>query len=245
MVIWIIGGTAETSDMTARLKGRRPYVVTVATAAGKAALPADEPVIVGRLDETAMGDFLRERAIETVVDLSHPYAVEVSRNARRACQACGVRYLRYVRPQTPAAGAIRVASVAECVEFIRTLPAGVCVFFTTGSKHVAAFQAVRGARRFVYRVLPTAESVAECARQQVAMRDIVALLGPFSEAFNAAMFREYQADYVVMKASGPAGGTPAKLAACRRLGIAPIIISRPPEDGIDDLDTLIEQLTCP
>ena len=101
--------------------------------------------------------FVEQYDISAVADMTHPYAVEVSRNARQVCEACAIPYFRYIRERTDAPNAVCVASVAACAEFLRTVSG--CVFFTTGSTHVSDFQRARGERRFVYRVLPTRDSL--------------------------------------------------------------------------------------
>ncbi len=68
------------------------------------------------------------------------------------------------------------------------------------------------------------------------MKDIVAVLGPFSIEYNKAMFKEYNVDYVVMKDSGKEGGTLNKIKACEELDIKPIIIGRDEEEGYHNLD---------
>ena len=73
------------------------------------------------------------------------------------------------------------------------------------------------------------------------MRDIVAILGPFSKEFNKAMLATYNPDYCVMKDSGDAGGTREKIQACVELDIKPIIIGREDEEeGINDLGEIEE-----
>ncbi len=240
-MIWIIGGTTEAGLVVEQINGKVEYIVTVATAAGQEML-TDAPVRVARMDEAAMLEFIRMQAIDIAVDLSHPYAVDVSQNARKACRDADIRYIRFLREPSAITGAVYVASVEECLTFLRSVHG--CVFFTTGSKNIKDFQQVRGNSRFVYRVLPTPDSLEICATQQVAMRDIVALLGPVSEELNIAMFKEYQADYVVMKNSGRAGGTPEKVAACRRIGITPVIIGRPVDDGVSDLEAVVRMILC-
>jgi precorrin-6A/cobalt-precorrin-6A reductase len=54
------------------------------------------------------------------------------------------------------------------------------------------------------------------------------------------MFKDYKADFVVMKDSGIAGGTINKINACIKLGITPIVIQRLTEEkGIEDIDELL------
>lgn len=240
-MIWIIGGTTETRQLVELLHEQNvDMLVTVATESGRAMLSNETRVIVARLDAAAMAAFIQQNGISAVADVSHPYAAAVSANARQACEHCQIPYFRYVRPSTDIHGARWAATLDDCLNLLKTLTG--CVFITTGSTHVREFEQVRGRNRFVYRVLPTPESVAECLRHGVPRRDIVALLGPVSTALNAALFAEYQAAYVVMKDSGQAGGTPEKLQACQQLGITPIIIGRPPDVGIADLQELVARL---
>ena len=109
-------------------------------------------------------------------------------------------------------------------------------------KNISDFQRVKNNNRFIYRVLPTTFSIQECIDNNIKMQDIIAILGPFSEEFNIAMFKEYKADYVVMKDSGIEGGTPEKINACIKCGIKPVIIQRGFDEGICDMDKLVEMI---
>jgi len=51
--------------------------------------------------------------------------------------------------------------------------------------------------------------------------------GPFSRAFNEALWRDWQIDCVVTKDSGDAGGFAAKAEAAAALGIPLITVERP------------------
>ncbi len=101
---------------------------------------------------------------------------------------------------------------------------------------------MRRTNRFIHRIIPSAESLDICIRNKVKPRDIIAVVGPFSKEFNLIMFREYAADYVVMKDSGDRGGTLEKLNACRELGIVPIIVERQECEGIFSLVELKEKI---
>ena len=240
-MIWILGGTSESVELLRRIKGKIEYIVTVATESGKECLPRTEPVRVGRLNPSQMRAFIKEQTIDVVVDLTHPYATEVTQNVRQVCEEFHLCYLRYLRESSKIGDAVRMASIEECAMFLQQL-SGTSVFFTTGSKHIGEFQKIRGANRFVYRILPAAGSLEECDKHQVKMKDIVAALGPFSKAMNIAMFREYQAEYVVMKDSGRAGGTPQKIAACEKLGITPVLLLREEDSGFTSLEKLEKRL---
>ena len=70
------------------------------------------------------------------------------------------------------------------------------------------------------------------------MKDIVAILGPFSKELNKALLNTFKADYCIMKDSGDVGGSLEKVLACRELGIKAIIIGRKDEEISIDLETI-------
>lgn len=232
-MIWIIGGTSEARELIERLGAFDNYILTIATKDGKEFFDTDN-LLIGRLNKDEMVDFAKDHHIDMIVDLSHPYATIVSENARLVSEELGIEYKRYVRRRAVHGGDhIYLNSYEEAYEFLSNIKG--TVFFTTGSKNIKDFEKVRGENRFIYRVLPALESIELCKKNDVHMRDIVAILGPFSKEFNQVMFSAYDADYCVMKDSGNAGGTREKIQACLELDIKPIIIGREDEEGIRDL----------
>lgn len=238
-MIWIIGGTNEARVLVSRLDDVDDFVVTSATEGSREFIQSDK-LIVGRMNLEKMLDFVEEYKITLIVDLTHPYAEIVSANAKKVSYLKGIRYIRYERARSEiSSDAVYLDSLEECIEYLKNING--TVFFTTGSKNVGDFEKIRGENRYIYRVLPAPNSIEECKKNNVKMKDIVALLGPFSLEFNKAMFREYKSNYVVMKDSGKGGGTEEKISACVELGIKPIVIGRKESEGIDDLD-IIEKI---
>lgn len=237
-MIWIIGGTCETRELVKRLNGRKNYIITAATEDGKQFIDSQN-LLIGRMDYHEMVKFIQENQIKLVIDLSHPYAVLVSKNAQRAASSQNVKYIRYVRPQAVFTDCvIYKKSLDECIEYLKSVSG--TVFFTTGSKNIGRFEKIKGNNRFVYRILPSIPGIEECKKYNVLIKDVVAMLGPFSVELNRAMFKEYDADYVIMKDSGIEGGTNEKIKACINLGIVPVVIGREKEEGIEDLDEIVE-----
>lgn len=242
-MIWIIGGTSEASELVEKIHGLVDYIVTVATYVGMEVLEGKN-VIVKRMNYEDMLQFIKSKNIKTVVDLSHPYAVEVSKNAKDSANYCNIEYIRFVRSKTILGDdkIIRVNDIIDCKNYLSSIMGN--VFFTTGSKNIVDFEKIKGQNRFIYRVLPSKFSIDECVENNIDLKDIVAMLGPFSKDFNTSMFKEYNIDYVVMKDSGDKGGTIEKLIACKELGIKAIMIERHYEDekGIKDIEKLVEMI---
>ena len=239
-MIWIIGGTSEAREIIDRIKDLHNYIVTIATEGGKEFVDA-ENLIVGRMDYDGMNGFVEKHNISLIVDLSHPYAEIVSQNARKAAKNNNIDYIRYVRSKIDSTmKTIYVDSYEDCYKYISNISG--TIFFTTGSKNIGDFEKVRGNNRFIYRILPAMESIEECRKYNVQLKDIVAVLGPFSKEYNKVMLKEYNIDYLVTKDSGKQGGTIEKLEACEELGIVPIIIGREDEHGITKLDVIEKKI---
>lgn len=235
---WIIGGTSESRKLLDKIKDLDNFIMTIATKDGLDFFDSNK-VIVGRLNKEEMADFIKKNNIDTIIDLSHPYAKIVTENAKDIGKVMGIRYVRYAREKTKLEeNEIYLESYDECYEYLKTIRG--TVFFTTGSKNISDFEKVRGDSRYIYRILPAMESIEICRGNNIHMRDIIAILGPFSKDLNKAMLKEYKADYCVMKDSGHAGGTREKIMACKELNIIPIIIGREEEKGIKNLDDIIK-----
>ena len=56
-------------------------------------------VSAGRLKTEDMEELFRREAPEIVLDATHPYAAEVTKNIRTACENGSIRYQRVLRPE--------------------------------------------------------------------------------------------------------------------------------------------------
>lgn len=239
-MIWIIGGTSESRKLIKKLDNHCDYVVSIATEGGRGFFETKN-LFVGRMTKDEMIDFAREKKITTLVDLSHPYAKIVSKNAKEAAKKLNIEYIRYARKKTDFYNkGIYLNSYEEAYEYLKNIEG--TVFFTTGSKNIADFERVRGENRFIYRILPTSESIGLAEKENIHIRDLVAMLGPFSKELNKEMFKGFSVDYCVLKDSGEAGGTAEKIEACIELNIGPIIIGREEEIGYSSLDKILERI---
>lgn len=118
--VLLFGGTTEGRELAARLAGRgQRTILCVATDYGREVLEPEllaNPCLdvrIGRMDAEEMRRLILEEEPGLVVDATHPYADQVTRNVREACEKTGREYLRCLRP----------ASGLECLEGMR-LPSG-------------------------------------------------------------------------------------------------------------------------
>lgn len=125
--ILLFAGTTEGRNLAEFLeKNQIPTEVCVATQYGETLLEEGKYLHVhaGRLDETEMEQQIQKQQITLVIDATHPYAVIVSQNIRRACSRTGTEYIRLARKETDASwkqemeDVTEVASVAEAAAFL-------------------------------------------------------------------------------------------------------------------------------
>lgn len=227
-MILVLGGTSDSLKLIEALeKEGHSYLLSVATAYGKElALQKGAKVIEGRMDQEAMKQLLIREQIHLILDATHPYAIEVSKNAMEAARELKVPYLRYERPSLleQVTGVHIAENSQQACEIANTL--GENVFLGTGSKTLAEFTAGLKGKKIVARVLPTSEVILQCEALGLSPENIIGMKGPFSEAINVALYRHYKIDCMITKESGSEGGFLEKVEACKKEGIEVIVIKR-------------------
>lgn len=190
-------------------------------------------VSAGRLKTEDMEELFRKETPKIVLDATHPYAAEVTKNIRKACENAGVRYQRILRPEgDKSSEAVYVESPEEAAEFLAGTEGN--IFLTTGSKELAKFTVIPDYKeRLFARVLSIPSVIQSCAELGIEGKHLIGMQGPFSAEINEAMLRQFQCRYLVTKDTGLAGGFPEKIEACQRCGATPVIIGRPlKEEGL-------------
>ena len=235
--VLLFGGTTEGRELAARLavRGQRT-ILCVATDYGREVLEPEllaNPCLdvrIGRMDAEEMRRLILEEEPGLVVDATHPYADQVTRNVREACEKTGRKCLRCLRPQSgaesPEGGVVRVPSVQAAVEWLAARDGTILV--TTGSKELAAFSQLPDFATRVYaRVLPTLPSLSACLDQGLSGRHIIAMQGPFSEETNRSQLEEFNCRFLVTKDTGDIGGFREKVRAAGEAGAVALVIDRP------------------
>lgn len=241
--ILLFGGTAESHPLIEWLLSFEAKIMLCVTSAYAQSLIAPNPqlnVQVGRLDTQQMGKLMSSQRFDCVIDATHPYAQEVTRNIKEAAKKSGLRYFRLLRPASLASGCIAVASVAQAVEHLNQTNGRVLI--ATGSKELGAYAQMRDFSERCYpRVLPTVEAIEQCTALGFLQSHIIAMQGPFSKEFNKALFEQLKIETLVTKDGGLAGGFPEKLDAAKECKIETILVQRP-EDAGDSLGELTTKL---
>ena len=218
----ILGGTAEAVEL-ARACAARLQLQVISSLAGRTrapGLPLGEVRIGGFGGPGGLTRFLAERAIDRVIDATHPFAVQIGTHAELACREAGVLRLRLLRPPWTREPGDHWIDVADLTEAARRLPSlGRRIFLTIGHQDLAAFARID--LWFLVRAIEPLGVLPLGQGQWLAGR------GPFGVEDEIALLRTHAIDVLVTKASG-GDATYAKLAAARQLGLPVVMVRRPP-----------------
>ena len=231
MKVLLFGGTGEGRELAEwMLSQGLDATVCVATEYGETLLPDGAQVHVGRLDAGAM-ETLMAGGYTLVIDATHPYAVEVTKNIRAAAQAAGLPCLRLLRQSDREDGCQKAADMAAAADLLEGLPGK--VLLTTGSKELDAFARPGLRERCCPRVLPMADSLERCLALGFPPKNIICMQGPFTKEMNLATLRQFHVRTLVTKDTGGYGGFRAKADAAQEAGCDLVVVERPQtEEGL-------------
>ncbi len=241
MRVLLLGGTTEASLLARRLAGDDRFTVTLSLA-GRTQRPAAQPLEtrVGGFGGTqGLAEWLHVNGIRAVLDATHPYAAQISANARHACETVGVAHASVVRPpwqRQTCDDWIEVGSTNEAVQAVGTSPRK--VFLALGRLELAAF-ANAPQHRYVVRTIDPPKGIS----LPPDLRLILAR-GPFEIEHERALLADERISIVVCKNSGGPAAY-AKIEAARERRI-PVVMMRRPEKPmgypVHTIDQAIEWL---
>jgi len=243
MKVLLLGGTTEARRLAEAIAGRTDVAATLSLA-GRTQRPlvAGLPTRHGGFGGVAgLTAYLRDEAIEAVVDATHPFAAQMSQHAVAACRDAGVALARLERaPWTPGPADrwIRVADLAGAATALANC--GEHVLLTVGSHSLAPFEGVTG-KTWLVRSIDAPDPPPAFARWT-----LVQSRGPFEVADEIELMRAHAIEVVVSKNSG-AAATRAKIDAARALGLPVVMVERPavavPDAHFHTVDAALAWLT--
>lgn len=207
--------------------------------AGRTANPRAQPLPVrigGFGGAEGLAAWLQENEVKRVIDATHPFAAQISRNAIVACGAADVPLLAFERsPWRPTAGD-RWTEVADLPATAEALVgARQNVFLAIGKQNLDLF-AGQPQHRYLLRLvdpptetLPLPDHIVELAR------------GPFDVEGDLALIQRHNIQVIVAKNAGGAGAE-AKLIAARELGLPVIMVARPTLPARETVETVEEAM---
>lgn len=217
----ILGGTADASLLAAEIA--RARIDAVYSYGGRTRAPADQPLptrIGGFGGVSGLADYIRREGITHVIDATHPFAAEMSRNAVAACAETGAPLIALERMPWAKASDDNWIEVADVNAAVAALPAApACVFLAIGRQHIAPF-AAKPQHAYTLRFVDPPEASLPFPA------DVIVSRGPFTLEGELEMMRTRGIAWVVARNSG-GDGARAKIEAARTLGLPVIMISRP------------------
>ncbi len=241
--VLVFAGTTEGRELIGYLQQFKIKIYAyVATDYGAACIPdySNVEVLHGRLNQQEMECFIKAHKVQTVVDATHPFAVEVTKNIQGACKQSKVEYLRLLRESLDYTCNISADRNEEIV-YVNSVEAAVAylkgtqgnIFITTGSKELRRYTEIPDYNKRCYaRVLSTNQAMQESCSLGFEGKHLIAMQGPFSVEMNLAMLQATESAYFVTKESGATGGFEEKRRAASLAQCTLVVIGRPKEVGM-------------
>ena len=218
----ILGGTSEASAL-ARACAERG-LPAVFSYAGRVERPNKQPVPIrtgGFGGPEGLAAYLRDNKITHLIDATHPFAAQISRNAIAAARIAEVPLIAFVRPPWKAQAGDDWREVADHEAAVAAL-AGPArrVMLALGRKHMAAF-AAQPQHFYLLRIVDPLDGPAPLPNCEVLVSR-----GPFTAQDDEALLKDHAIDLIVARNAGGAGAQ-SKIIAARKLGLPVILIARP------------------
>lgn len=217
----ILGGIADASLLAAEIA--RAGIDAVYSYGGRTRAPADQPLptrIGGLGGVSGLADYVRREGITHVIDATHPFAAEMSRNAVEACSETGTPLIALERAPWAEASGDRWIEVGDVNAAVAALPeAPARVFLAIGRQHIAPF-VTKPQHAYTLRFVDPPETTLPFAA------DVIVSRGPFTLDSELEMLRTRGIAWIVARNSG-GDGARAKIDAACMLGLPVIMISRP------------------
>ncbi|QKE63782.1 cobalt-precorrin-6A reductase [Aquipseudomonas campi] len=214
--ILLLGGVGDALAIARRLGPRHIYSL-----AGLGKVPSDLAcqVRVGGFGGTeGLARFIASEGIDLLLDVTHPYAAQISANAARAAQLAGIACWALHRPGWQAGSGDNWREVADWPELRNALAPFRRPFFTLGREPLEHLEAIPAEQFWTLRLLD--------AHPGHARARIIANRGPFNLEGERELFAAEHFDVLISKNSG-GGATEAKLQVARERGLPVLLLARP------------------
>ncbi|HDK7176643.1 TPA: cobalt-precorrin-6A reductase [Clostridium botulinum] len=250
-MIALILGTSEGREILSLLnKFTDNILISTATAYGGEILKnyKYKKLNTKPLNKEELSNMLKENQVNILIDASHPYALEVTKNAREVSKDLNIKYVRYERPSSAEEfkgnkKVVFLEDYKDLNEALKNIKGN--ILNTSGSRNMDKILNLKLENRIIHRVLPSIKVLEDCFNLGVKVEDLMAIKGPISKELNKAFIKDYDAKALILKDSGPQGGTKEKILACLECDIYALIIRRKKinyEREFNNIENLIEYI---
>jgi precorrin-6A/cobalt-precorrin-6A reductase len=223
MRVLLLGGSTEASGLAMALASD-PRFDVVLSLAGRTAAPRAQPT------QTRSGGFggvgglvryLQSEGITILLDATHPFATQMSRNAIEGALIARIPLLAVERPPWEKQSGDRWIEVQDIPSGVRALGSEARrVFCGIGSLALRDLQAARQ-HSYIIRLID-----APPLPLQLPNITLIRARGPFSAENDIRLFQEHRIEVILAKNSG-GSATVSKIAAARALALPVIMVERP------------------
>ena len=251
-MIALILGTSEGREILSLLnKFTDNILISTATAYGGEILKnyKYKKLNTKPLNKEELSNMLKENQVNILIDASHPYALEVTKNAREVSKDLNIEYLRYERPSSAEEfkenkKVVFLEDYKDLNEALKNIKGN--ILNTSGSRNMNKILDLKLENRIIHRVLPSVKVLEDCFNLGVKVEDLMAIKGPISKELNKAFIKDYDAKALILKDSGPQGGTKEKILACQECNIYALVIRRKKinyEREFNNIEDLVEYIS--
>jgi len=257
--ILLMGGTKDSINIIKFLKKelKNSYILATTTTDYGGLLAKDagcDDTISKSLDVKKIMSIIENKSIDMLIDSTHPFAVNGTKNAIESAKKTNIDYIRFEREKLDLK-----YTKHENIHLVESFEAaGKLINEKWNDKnilHLAGINTVETILNYVnkenlfIRVLPVRTSIEKCEKLGINSSHIIAIQGIFSKEFNKILMEEYNSEIIITKESGKSGGTISKLLAAKELKLPVVLIDRPKiailksEDIVTNLNHLKEKIT--
>ncbi|AYN18191.1 cobalt-precorrin-6A reductase [Pseudomonas monteilii] len=220
--ILLLGGVTEALAIARRLGPQHVYSL-----AGIGRVPQDlqcQVRVGGFGGAEGLASYLREAGITLLIDATHPYAAQISRNAASAARIAGIPCWALRRPAWQAQAGDDWREVEDWAALIEALKPFRRPLFTLGREPLQHLDEIPPEQFWTLRALEACPGNERC--------EVIGARGPFHIEDERALFRRRRIDVLISKNSGSVATEP-KLEVARELDVPVLILKRPVLPEVD------------
>lgn len=218
--ILLLGGVADALAIARTLGPQHIYSL-----AGVGRIPADltcQLRVGGYGGARGLAHFIDEQGIDLLVDATHPYAAQISRNAASAAQSGGVPLWALRRPAWRPEAGDDWREVPDWAALLKAIKPFDRPLFTLGREPLEHLDDIYPHQFWTLRALEnTLRDLPQHERCEV-----IGARGPFLLEDERALFQQRGIDVLISKNSG-GSATEAKLEVARELKVPVVMLQRP------------------
>ena len=220
--ILLLGGVTEALAIARLLGPQHVYSL-----AGIGRVPQDlqcQVRVGGFGGAEGLASYLREAGITLLIDATHPYAAQISRNAASAARIAGIPCWALRRPAWQAQAGDDWREVEDWAGLIEALKPFRRPLFTLGREPLQHLDEIPPEQFWTLRALEACLGNERC--------EVIGARGPFHIEDERALFLRRRVDVLISKNSGSVATEP-KLEVARELGVPVLILKRPVLPEVD------------